>query len=417
MIHCNKPLSRFLLLTAFLLSALLAFTRVAQTQNNEFQAAPLAPGSRYQIEKVDLDQPQESGTTAVPPQTESVNRDESGESDDAADRHQSPDENIMPGGGWGGAAASVRLTIACSPTQATVGQTVACTISMQNKTGSPLPVELRNFVPPHLNITPGSVSGADLINNRFVTFFGTLAAGTPAEFVIADGPSPAGYVSLAGLGIPPLADVGDDALFNFATDPFLYLGQSYTVLGATSNGYVVPGGGSEADLGQPPQLFPDPTPPNNVIAPFWTDLDPSAGGNMYAANVIGGDRSWVVIEWENVPAFGGEDAYTFQVWLASNTTEEDVSLVYQRVDGSGAASGLSVGAENATGSDGANFDGVPTPEDQLKALITPASLGEAHIISYQTTARNPGHWKNCARLNIPDLRQREVACVIGRNFR
>lgn len=403
MTHCNRIFLRFLLLTAFLLSAFLATTSVATTQDNEFSATPLASGLRYQIEKSGAVREGSGETTAVP------------HPDDTAERIRPPDNTILPS--WDNASDSVLLNITCTPEQAAVGQMVACTITAQNRTGNPLPIQLRNFVPPHLDILIDSLLGAELVNKRFVTFIGTLAAGSPAEFVISESPSPAGYVSLAGLGIPPLADVGDEALFNFATDPFLYLSQSYTVLGATSNGYVIPGGGSEADLGQPPQTFPDPTPPNNVIAPFWTDLDPSAGGNMYAANVIGGDRSWVVIEWENVPAFDGEDAYTFQVWLASNTDEEDVSLVYHRVDGSGAASGLSIGAEDATGSDGANFDGVPDPGDQLKALIIPAELGEAHVISYQTTARHPGRWKNCAFLKIPELWQREVVCVIGQNNR
>ena len=407
MIHCNRSLLRLLSLFAIMSGTLLILTSVAQSQNVELVAVPLAVDSVYQIEKsAPADQGQTSDATAVPSQTPT---------DDSADRHTPEDNSILPEKNAGNDL--VLLEIACSNYQPIVGQPVACTIVLQNQTAVPLSVSLTNFVPPHLQIDPDSLSGATLVNKRFVTFSGSLAAGEPAEFAIIDSPSPAGYVSLAGLGIPPLGDVGDDSILNFATDPFLYLGDTYTVLGVTSNGYIIPGGGSAADLGQLPQTFPDPAPPNNVIAPFWTDLDPSVGGNLYAATVSGGEQSWIVIEWEDVPAYGGDDAYTFQTWLASNTAAEDISLVYQRVDGEGATSGLSVGAENATGSDGANFLGVPTPQNELKALILPPTFGEAHIISYQTTARNPGRWKNCARLKILDPWQQESVCVIGKNER
>jgi hypothetical protein len=398
-IHCNKSLSRFFLLITLLLGAMLASIRVAQSQEQELVGTPLAPSASYTLtDKSELIQRRGAAPTAVP------------SFDETADRQQSG-AMLLPE--WGDAHNSVLFNVTCTPDHPILGQEVTCTITLQNLTGNPLRLHLVNAIPYPLELIPGSVSGAEVHKNRVLMFSGLLAPGLPAEFAIIDSPSPAGYVSLAGLGTPPLADVADDTLFNFATDPFLYLGQTYTVLGATSNGYVVPGGGSETDLGQPPQTFPDSTPPNNVVAPFWTDLDPSAGGNMYAAAVFGSDNSWVVIEWENVPAFDSDDLYTFQVWLASNSDTEDVSLVYQRVDGSGAAGGLSVGAEDETGSTGANFPGVPTPESELKALILPPTPGEAYIISYQAIARYVGPWHNCALIKIPQLWQFGLSCASG----
>ena len=375
---------------------MLAFTNIARTQEPELVVTPLTPGSTYVLDKSDLDRQGMAGQTAVIPPSHD---------------HRSSDNYLQPE--WGDAAESLLTAINCTPDRPALNQAVDCTITLQNRLEEPLYLNLSNNLPYPLELIPGSVSGAEVHKERRISFRGWLAAGSPAELAIINAPSPAGYISLASLGIPPLLDVADDTLFNFGTPPFRYLGQLYTVLGATSNGIVIPGGGSAADLGQPPQTFPDPTPPNNVIAPFWTDLDPSAGGYMYAASVIGGDRSWVVIEWQDVPAFGGNDAYTFQVWLASDSEEEDISLVYHRLDGAGASSGLSVGAEDATGQLGANFAGLPTPDDSLKPQFSPPGPGPAYTISYQAIARSVGPWSNCALVKLPTVWQMGMFCAEG----
>ena len=45
----------------------------------------------------------------------------------------------------------------------------------------------------------------------------------------------------------------------------------------TSDGYLVAGGGEAADVEFVPQDMPDPAAPNNVLAPFWTDLNGDPG--------------------------------------------------------------------------------------------------------------------------------------------
>ena len=58
----------------------------------------------------------------------------------------------------------------------------------------------------------------------------------------------------------------------------MYGSEPYTRVGVVSNGYLVIGGGTAADIVFTPQTFPNAARPNNVIAPFWTDLNPAAGG-------------------------------------------------------------------------------------------------------------------------------------------
>ena len=59
---------------------------------------------------------------------------------------------------------------------------------------------------------------------------------------------------------------------------FYYGGEPYTQIGVVSNGYIVLGGGTSSDIVFTPQHFPNAARPNNVLAPFWTDLNPSATG-------------------------------------------------------------------------------------------------------------------------------------------
>ena len=74
--------------------------------------------------------------------------------------------------------------------------------------------------------------------------------------------------------------MGDDTITNFNVPAFQYGGESYTRVGVVSNGYLVVGGGTGSDIVYLPQTFPNPARPNNVVAPFWSDLDPSAAGAL-----------------------------------------------------------------------------------------------------------------------------------------
>ena len=72
--------------------------------------------------------------------------------------------------------------------------------------------------------------------------------------------------------------MGDETIANFNVPAFTFGGASYDQIGVTSNGYAVVGGGTGADNSINNQSFPTPPVPNNVLAPFWTDLNPGAGG-------------------------------------------------------------------------------------------------------------------------------------------
>ncbi len=187
----------------------------------------------------------------------------------------------------------------------------------------------------------------------------TLAGNRPGTPSIAAGDSPAGYLALSDFGIAPQA-IGDEDMANFTVPAFKYNGQSFTRIGVSSNGYLVVGGGTSEDQAYEPQTLPDPAKPNNVLAPFWTDLDGTGAPGISVGTLTDGKHSLIVVQWQ-VNVFGTANARTFQTWIGVNGTQ-DISFAYDP-DNLPAAPGsqaLTVGAENSDGSGGGQISGLPT---------------------------------------------------------
>jgi hypothetical protein len=197
---------------------------------------------------------------------------------------------------------------------------------------------------------------AAFLTAAFVIAFPASASPT---IVVAPGISPGGYIPLALFGIPPIGGMGDESLINVPVSSFDYAGESWTELGVSSNGYVVVGGGSGPDSSLANQFFPDPTRPNNVLAPFWTDLDPSVGGAVRIGELTDGSDNWIVIDWAAVPEFGSTTRfYSFEIWIGINTDAhpaEDISFAYGGIGGNGAGGFLTIGAEDKTGTVGGMY--------------------------------------------------------------
>ena len=190
----------------------------------------------------------------------------------------------------------------------------------------------------------------------------------PCAITVAPGTSPAGgYLPLSLFGVVPVAGVDDDTVTNFTVPAFRYGGQVYTSVGFSSNGYAIVGGQTDpADNSLANQNFPDPTRPNNVLAPFWTDLNPGAAGAMRIATLTDGTDSWIVLDWEAVREFSTPgNLHSFQIWIGVNGDAhpaEDISFAYGANAGNGDGGFLTVGAENDFGTRGQNtyFNGTGT---------------------------------------------------------
>ncbi len=157
--------------------------------------------------------------------------------------------------------------------------------------------------------------------------------------------------TVEGRGFTPLAvgadPIGDEEMITYDVPSFRYAGSSYNRLGVVSNGYLVVGGGTVQDVRFEPPGGLDKNRPNNILAPYWADLDGTAAEGIKVATSTVDGREWIVAEWR-VKVYGTEVRQQFQVWIATGEREE-IRFAY---DPDALPSGdikFAVGAENALG--------------------------------------------------------------------
>jgi uncharacterized repeat protein (TIGR01451 family) len=254
----------------------------------------------------------------------------------------------------------VQITKSCDPATIALGQTTTCSVTMTNNSYSPVDAAMRDELPAQLQLVPGSLTRGTVSGNG-VQFRGSLP-GRIAPTVSVSRATTNGYLSLSTLGAPPNVTMADETIVNITTArPFIYGGESYTRIAMTSNGYAVVGGGTASDLDFINRDFPNPARPNNTLAPFWTDLDGSKGGQYYAYTLCDGtcavatNNRWQVLEWRNAPNYSNAaQVNSFQIWVGLNGVE-DISFAYGPVLTTGDAGLLTVGAENLLGTSGDNI--------------------------------------------------------------
>ncbi len=239
----------------------------------------------------------------------------------------------------------VTLAKSCAPATLAKGAMTTCSITATNTSFDAANVVISDQLPKQLLLDANSVVGATPSGNA-VTFSGALAGAQPPDVLVAPGTSPAGYLPLSLFGVTPIAGVGDETIVNYNVPGFLYGGQTYTRIGLTSNGYAVVGGGTAADVQFINQNLPNPALPNNVLAPFWTDLNPAAGGALRIASLTDGVSSWLVLDWEAVKEYSASLYNSFQIWILLGAVE-DISFTYGELQGNGDIGFLTVGAENS----------------------------------------------------------------------
>jgi subtilisin family serine protease len=325
---------------------------------------------------------------------------------------------------------SVTLDKTCTPLPVTRGGAITCTINFTNTTFSNQDVTVTDVVPAKLAIT--GVTGATR-QGKTVRFSGSLGAATPPQVTVAPGDSPAGgYLPLSAFGIPKQAGFGDETIANFDVPSFMYAGTAYTRIGVTSNGYVIVGGGTAAEVDYINQSLPNSTIPNNVLAPFWTDLNVVAASGVRVGSLTDGVNTWIVADWNLVPNFsatapgyaGPAQNNTFQVWIGIGTVQ-DITYAYGATT-SGEAGALTVGAENFLGnsgqnayfSDGATSTGtLPTPATQLAVGGAGGAPGETKTITINAKATNLGEWTNCATMVTDAVFGEAKSCVEGETIK
>jgi len=174
--------------------------------------------------------------------------------------------------------------------------------------------------------------------------FGT---GGPDEYgyIWIDSDEPGGpdfnWVEISGVGTPLY--LSDDGYATVSLPwTFNFYGFNKTSMKISANGYLTFGADGSDYTNDP---IPNSQDPNDLIAPFWDDLNPSAGGQIYYYNDDANNR--FIVEWQNVPHFYDEGSYTFEAILYPNG-----DILYQYYNMSGDLTSATVGIENSSGTIG-----------------------------------------------------------------
>ena len=149
-------------------------------------------------------------------------------------------------------------------------------------------------------------------------------SGGPDAFGHSYFPAVFDFVPLAGVA-SPLAVGADDAVDVALPWAFPWYGSSYGTVSVGANGGLAFGSGGSIARGN--ACLPALTVGAPDIAAFWDDLDPSAGGGVYAWHDTVGGR--LILSWEGVPHANSPGAASFQVHLLANG---EVELHYADVD-------------------------------------------------------------------------------------
>ncbi len=239
------------------------------------------------------------------------------------------------------------------------GDTLDYSVTIKNYETSDQTFSLSDPVPAGASYVSGSATGGWTYDSgtNTLSWSGTMAAAT----YVTEEQNRSGFQSIANTGIPiyTLGD-GENACYLVPVD-FWYVNKHYGDMIMSTNGVV------RAGIG-PLQLCPPTTnqsfPTNdfiddfdNLIAPFWTDLDPESGGQMYyEAGVMYNGKPHYVLEWNAIPLKGdASTTVTVQMWI-----EKGSDNVWFSYPSGGPLSGptvpdATIGGEDETGTLGANY--------------------------------------------------------------
>jgi Ca2+-binding RTX toxin-like protein len=153
---------------------------------------------------------------------------------------------------------------------------------------------------------------------------------------------------------------------------FSFYDESFDSLNISSNGFLT--FGDEASQFSNDSI-PDGSSPNNIIAPFWDDLNPAERGQILYHSDLANRR--FIVQYEEVPHYYDDGAYTFQVIL-----NEDGSILYQYKDLNGIVDSATIGIENADGSDGVQIAfNESYARNNLAVLLDPIAVPTLHTVS------------------------------------
>ncbi len=239
------------------------------------------------------------------------------------------------------------------------GDILTYSVTVKNYETADTTFDVSDPVPANATFVTGSETGGWTYNSgsNSLNWSGTM----PAASYVTEEQNRSGFQSISSTGIPIYtAGDGENACYLVPVD-FYYVNKHYGDMILSVNGVVRAGVG-------PLSLCPPTTnqsfPTNdifddwdNLIAPFWTDLDPEAGGQIYyESGVMYNGKPHYVLEWNAVPLKGNTNTtVTVQMWI-----EKGSDNVWFAYPSGGPLNGpttpdATIGGEDETGAMGANY--------------------------------------------------------------
>lgn len=217
----------------------------------------------------------------------------------------------------------------------------------------------------------------------------------------------------------PALALADDGVSGAQSLPFdfVFYGQTYRQFFVGANGLL---GFTTAGLGSAANTdLPNGGAPNGMIAPFWADLNPGAGGQVRAGVVGAAPARQAVVSWVDVPIKSGAlipSRFTFQAVLSEGSSR--IRFQYLQIEPNrllGEKQTGTVGIENESGRAAAKYAYRENP-------ATLANRQALLFIPPQNTLPPPPPTGPCAddagRIHYPDLialRPDELAIVVENN--
>jgi uncharacterized cupredoxin-like copper-binding protein len=189
------------------------------------------------------------------------------------------------------------------------------------------------------------------------------------------------WIEINGIGTNlNLSDPGDDGdaeTINSLPITFRIYGEEHDSATVCSNGWIAPGGSTQASFMNSP--IPGPQGPSPMIAPFWDDLKTGTGGVYWYYD---SSLHIVIIEWDHMQNDYNNDEETFQAILydanyyPTITGDSEIKFQYKVINNTNQGSYpsqhgqyASVGIEDPTGTIGLEYtfnNSYPTAAKQLQ---------------------------------------------------
>ncbi|BDM63298.1 hypothetical protein NFHSH190041_07500 [Shewanella sp. NFH-SH190041] len=270
-------------------------------------------------------------------------------------------------------------------------------ITMQVKIPAETKMTAANDV--SIMLTNATQTGSEVnVDQGRVTWVGTLAEPSMSAQSVDSGVGTFSLVEDMSTPIRSCNGGCDEISVTYTLPAFMYNGESYNKITVSDNGMIIVGGGNTSGTWRN-RALPDATEPNNILAPFWSDFDlagtatnDTGGGGIAAAVLTRNGNDYVVIEWNRAQLWGDTsgNTYTFLAWIRLGT-EEDIFFTYPRL--ANMPSSVSVGAENISGTVGANYhyNGDGATINNGNSVAINSSVGGKVEITYkvQATANTP----------------------------